>query len=102
MILEPYRLLGLPDTEDADDDRVRQAYLKSIREYPPEQHPEKFAAIRAAFEKLKTAQVRADYRLFQAGSEVTLDRIIEEVECMMPRPRPTFRQLLAATEPEAT
>ena len=95
---DPYSILGLPAGEDLADDAVRQRYLQLIREYPPEQQPAKFAAIRAAYEKLRTLPARANYRLFDAGSEDTLDDIIAEVEPASPRPRPTLQQLIAATE----
>lgn len=95
---DPYAILGLSADEDSTDEAVRQRYLQLIREYPPEQQPEKFAAIRSAYEKIRTLHARAKYRLFDAGSEDTLDQILEEVECKMPRPRPTLQQLIEATE----
>ena len=98
MTNDPYGILGLPAHEDVTDEAVRQRYLQLLREYPPEQQPVKFAAIRAAYEKIRTLPARAKYRLFEAGSEDTLDQILEEVVCAMPRPRPTLMQLIDATE----
>ena len=96
---DPYTILGLPDNEDLADERVRAQYLALIKEYPPEQHPAKFAAIRAAYEKVRSLPARAKHRLFDRGAEDTLEQIIEAAEAGATRPRPTFAELLvAATE----
>jgi len=91
---DPYTVLGVPP--DADDDAVRRRYLELARTFPPEQHPEKFAAARAAYDKLKTLDARAAYRLFEAGKEDTIDALIEEAACRTPRPRVTLQALTAA------
>jgi curved DNA-binding protein CbpA len=98
MIHDPYILFGLPSHEDLADDQVRLRYLQLIREFPPEQNPAQFAAIREAYEKIRTVHSRAKYRLFDAGAEETLDQIIEEVDRTMARPRPTLMQLFEAIE----
>ena len=91
---DPYAVLGLPaDPSDAD---VRAAYLAKVREFPPEQHPAQAAAVRAAYDKLKTLDARARHRLF-GGADDDLDAIIQEVRCPTPRRRYTLDQLLAAT-----
>ena len=48
---DPYRVLGITPT--AGPDEIRSAYLKLLRAHPPEKEPERFKAIRAAYEKLK-------------------------------------------------
>lgn len=93
----PYDVLGLP--LDADDDVVRRRYLELTRQFPPEQHPEKFATVRAAYEKLKDLDSRTRYRLFEVGADDSLDAIIEEVACRIPRRRFKLTELLAATAP---
>lgn len=97
---DPYAVLGLPP--DADDAAVRRRYLELTVQFPPEQHPERFAAVRAAYEKVRTLDARVRYKLFERGSEHTIEAIIEEAECTTPRPRPTLEQLLAAARPPAT
>jgi curved DNA-binding protein CbpA len=94
---DPYTVLGL--APDADDAAVRKRYLELTIQFPPEQHPEKFAAVRAAYEKVRTLDARARYRLFERGSEDTIEAIIEEAECTTPRPRPNLDQLLKAVFP---
>jgi curved DNA-binding protein CbpA len=91
---DPYTVLGVPP--DADDDAVRRRYLELARTFPPEQHPEKFAAVRAAYDQVKTLDARAAYRLFEAGKEDTIDALIEEAACRTPRPRVSLHALTAA------
>jgi curved DNA-binding protein CbpA len=92
-----YDVLGVPlDTTDA---QVRARYLELIREFPPEHHPERFAAVRTAYEKLKDLDSRARYRLFEQGSEDTIESITEEAACTTPRRRLGLKQLLTATLP---
>ncbi len=71
---DPYRVLDLPP--DADDGRVRQAYLIKIQEFPPEKDPERFKAVRLAYETLKTLRLRLAYALFNT-EPVELEDILE-------------------------
>ena len=59
----PFVVLGI--TETADDIAIKKAYLQQVREYPPERFPERFQAIRAAYEAIKTRRDRLSYRLFK-------------------------------------
>lgn len=58
----PYEILDVAD--DADDDAVKKAYLKKVREYPPEHNVETFQRIRGAFEMIQTDKQRRKHRLF--------------------------------------
>ena len=58
----PFALLGV--AEDAGDDAIKKAYLQRVREHPPERNPDRFQAIRAAYEAIKTPKHRLSYRLF--------------------------------------
>ena len=62
---DPYQVLDLP--ADSDDEAIRRRYLELVRQFSPEKHSEKFAAIRAAYEKLKDLDTRLRYRLFEGG-----------------------------------
>jgi curved DNA-binding protein CbpA len=93
----PYEILGVPP--DADDEAIRRRYLELTHEFQPEQHPGRFAAIRTAYEKLKTVDARARYILFDLGGEDTLDALIEETACRTPRPRIGLTRLLTITRP---
>jgi curved DNA-binding protein CbpA len=76
---DPYAVLGLPP--DSDDDAIRRRYLELVRKFTPEQHPEKFAAVRAAYESLKDLDTRLRHRLFEAGRHETVEAILEEIAC---------------------
>ncbi len=68
---DPHIVLDLP--ADADDETIRRRYLELVRRYSPEHHPEKFAAIRAAYERLRDRNARVRYRLFEAGRKETIE-----------------------------
>lgn len=90
---DPYATLGLP--ADSDDDAIRRRYLELVRQYPPERHPEKFAAVRKAYDSLRDLDTRLRYRLFEAGKNDTLELLIEEVACQNSRPRVSLDRLLS-------
>jgi curved DNA-binding protein CbpA len=96
---DPYAVLGIP--ADAPDDAIRRRYLELTREFPPEQHPDRFAAIRAAYEQVKDVDARVRHRLFEAGSDETIDGVIEEVACRTPRRRIGLDQLVTTSAPPA-
>ncbi len=91
---DPYAVLGLP--ADSDDDAIRRRYLELVKQFPPEHHPERFAAIRQAYETLRDLDTRLRYRLFEAGKKESLDALIEEIACRSPRRRLSLSALLAA------
>jgi curved DNA-binding protein CbpA len=90
---DPYAVLGLPP--ESDDDTIRRRYLELVRQFPPEHQPEKFAAIRAAYENLRDLNTRLRYRLFEAGKKDSVDAIIEEITCRSPRRRVSLKTLLS-------
>lgn len=94
---DPYSILGVPPA--ADDAAIRRRYLELTREFPPEQHPDRFAAVRAAYEKLKDLDGRVRHRLFEAGKDETIEALIEDAACRTPRKRVSLQALLAAALP---
>jgi DnaJ-class molecular chaperone len=91
---DPYVVLGVPT--DADDEAIRRAYLAMVKQYPPERAPERFAAVRAAYEQLRDADTRIRSRLFEVARDEDLDRIIEELSCRSSRRRLSLKDLLSA------
>ena len=89
---DPYAVLGL--SPDSDDETIRRRYLELVRQFSPEHHPEKFAAVRSAYESLRDLNTRLRYRLFEAGKNESVEAIIEEVTCRTPRRRVSLRTLL--------
>ncbi len=90
---DPHAVLGLPS--DCDDENIRRRYLELVRQFSPEHHPEKFAAIRAAYERLRDRNARVYYRLFEAGKKETVDALVEEYACRSPRRRVSLSTLLS-------
>jgi curved DNA-binding protein CbpA len=90
---DPYQVLGL--LADSDDDAIRRRYLELVRQFPPERHPDKFAAVRAAYESLRDLNTRLRYRLFEAGNKESIEAIIEDLACRTPRRRMSLPALFA-------
>jgi len=92
---DPHEVLDLPP--DSDDEAIRNRYLELVKQFSPEHHPEKFAAIRAAYDNLRDLDTRLQYRLFHAGQNNSVDRIIEELTCRSSRRRVSLKKLLSVT-----
>lgn len=66
---DPYLVLGLLVEKDQPSDKlsdqqVKSAYLQLVQQYSPDRHPERFQAIRAAYEQLESHKKRLQYELF--------------------------------------
>jgi curved DNA-binding protein CbpA len=59
---DPYAVLGL--LRGATEREVKRAYFELVRAYPPEEQPDAFKLIRAAYEKLRTGGAKAETDLF--------------------------------------
>ncbi|MFN4258348.1 MAG: J domain-containing protein [Gemmataceae bacterium] len=88
----PYEVLGV--AADSNDETIRRRYLELVRQYPPDHHPEKFAAIRTAYESLRDLNTRLRFRLFEAGQNESIDALIEEISCQRTRRRLSLDSLL--------
>ena len=93
---DPYAVLGLP--ADSDDEAIRRRYLELVKQFSPERHPDKFAAVRRAYESLRDLETRLRYRLFEAGRSDSIDAILEELACRTPRRRLSLQALLNAVQ----
>lgn len=60
--LDPYAVLGV--SRQADEATIKRAYFRLVREFPPEQAPERFQEIRAAYDRIKSAEARLQTDLF--------------------------------------
>ena len=58
----PYEILEV--AEDASDESIKKAYLKKVKEYPPEHNVEAFQRFRNAFEQIQNEKQRSNHRLF--------------------------------------
>jgi curved DNA-binding protein CbpA len=61
-VRDPYGVLGLD--RQASEAEIKRAYFQRVRQFPPEREPEKFRAIRTAYEQLRDAESRARLALF--------------------------------------
>lgn len=95
---DPHEVLGVP--ADADDETIRRRYLELVRQYSPEHHPDKFALVRDAYERLRDRNARVRYRLFEAGRKESIETIVEEIACRSSRRRMSLKEILnVATKP---
>ena len=72
-INNPWFVLGVDF--DADDETIKAAWLKWIKRYPPDQHPQRFQQIQQAYEKVKNQRLRSAQRLFHL-QEPTHDELL--------------------------
>ena len=54
--MDAIEVLGLP--ENAGDEDIRAAYLRKVKEHPPDRSPEEFEKIRDAYETLRDPRKR--------------------------------------------
>jgi hypothetical protein len=73
---DPYQVLGLGP--DADAAAVRSRYLELVRRHSPEREPQRFAEIRAAYDRLRDPIVNLESRLFSTTVSHTLDALATE------------------------
>ena len=85
--MNPHLVLGVP--RDADDARIRRAYLDAVKEATPETHPARFKEIAAAYEKIKDETSRHRYELFntECPGESPLDVFLRPAR-LATRPAP--------------
>ena len=90
---DPHVVLGLPP--DCDDETIRSRYLELVRQFSPEHHPERFAAVRAAYERLRDRNARVRYGLFESGRKESVEALVEEIACRSSRRRVSLKTLLS-------
>ena len=93
---DPYDVLGLP--RHAGEEEVRRRYLELVRESPPDRDPERFAAVRAAYDAVRDPVRRLEAQLFELDSSDTLDAFISDVRARLFRHRIPLDTLLALAE----
>ncbi|MBM3995518.1 MAG: J domain-containing protein [Planctomycetes bacterium] len=96
MMTDPYAVLGLP--ADSDDETIRRRYLELVKQFSPERHPEQFALIRAAYEKLRDLDTRLRFRLFEAGRQETIDGILDTLSRRSSRRRISLQILVQSVQ----
>lgn len=69
---DPFAELGVD--ESADDETIRRRYLALVRTYPPDRDPERFQALRRAYEAISGRRERIARRLL-CSSDAALTRL---------------------------
>ena len=96
MITDPYQVLGIDSS--ADTEAIRKQYLALVREFSPERAPERFAEVRAAYEKLRDPVTSLHTRLFELSSSETFDKLIGDEKQQVWRQRIATDVLLSLAD----
>jgi len=72
-----YKILGV--RSNATPKSIKTAYIAKVKEFPPEQHPEEFQRIRAAYDVLRDPVKRAEYDFARKYGD-SLDSILQAAE----------------------
>jgi len=94
---DPFTLLGVPAS--ATDDHIKAAYLEKVKAHPPEREPERFQAIRTAYEAIRSREARLRYRLFEQHAP-DIDDLVADTLSGTTRQRPDlaiFQKVLKET-----
>jgi len=73
--MDPLEVLGV--AESATQEQIRAAYLRKVKEHPPERSPEEFEKIRDAYEKLGDPRRRMRHSLLAADPSAPFVSLIE-------------------------
>ncbi len=65
MITDPFAVLGVAET--ASDEEVRRRYLDLVRRWSPDRAPERFHAVRDAYQAIASRRGRLHQRLAASG-----------------------------------
>ena len=71
---DPWDVLGV--SADADQAAIRSAYLRAIKEHPPEREPERFEAIRDAYAALRDPRARFIRQLTSTDPEAPVASVL--------------------------
>jgi curved DNA-binding protein CbpA len=93
---DPYEVLGI--SRQANDTEIRQRYLALVREFPPDRTPERFAAIRAAYDEVRDPENRLRRLLFPSHSNDTFDTLTADVRARLRKGPFPAAALLALAE----
>jgi DnaJ-class molecular chaperone len=93
---DPYAVLGLP--VDADLAQIRKRYLHLVRQFPPDQAPERFAAIRLAYDEVRDPRRRLEVRMFEPGGGDSLEAIAADLRARLVAGRMPVDALLGLAE----
>jgi curved DNA-binding protein CbpA len=74
-MMDPREVLGV--NQDAVEEEIRAAYVRQVKEHPPDRTPEEFERIRDAYDSLRDPRRRMRDRLLSVDPFVPFVSIIE-------------------------
>jgi DnaJ-domain-containing protein 1 len=74
---DPWSTLGIP--EDADGDAIRSAYLKKVKQYPPDRCGDQFEKIRDAYSQLKDPYRRGRWLILGSSDDLSLVSVVDAI-----------------------
>jgi curved DNA-binding protein CbpA len=93
---DPFEVLGLPP--HAEEAEVRRRYLELVREFSPERAPERFAAIRAAYDQVRDPVRRLEAQIFRPATSDSLEALAEDIRARLREARVPLDVLLALAD----
>ncbi len=73
--MDPREVLGL--NQDAGEEEIRTAYVRKVKEHPPDRSPDEFERIRDAYDSLRDPRRRMRDRLLSADPLAPFVSVIE-------------------------
>jgi curved DNA-binding protein CbpA len=72
---DPRKVLGI--SPQAGDEEIRAAYLRKVKEYPPDRAPREFEKVRDAYEALRDPRRRMRHLLLSADPKQPLVSLLQ-------------------------
>jgi curved DNA-binding protein CbpA len=72
---DPCQVLGI--SPEAGDEEVRAAYLRKVKEFPPDRAPREFEKVRDAYEAMRDPRRRARQMLLAADPRQPLASLLD-------------------------
>ena len=73
----PWSILGV--SPEADDEQIRAAYIRKVKEHPPDRSATEFEKIRDAYDQLKDPYRRARHLILGANPDRPLESLLDDV-----------------------
>lgn len=73
--MDPRDVLGV--APNAGEEEIRAAYLRKVKEYPPDRAPEEFEKVRNAFDALRDPRQRTLTMLHASGHDAPLTSVLD-------------------------
>jgi curved DNA-binding protein CbpA len=71
---DPRAVLGV--VADATDEQIRAAYLRRVKEFPPDRNPVEFERVRDAYELLRDRRQRIRHFLFAIDPQAPVESVV--------------------------